>query len=95
MSAKIFWPESQQCVGCKHGCFLMNESESSVYVCDKGLNSPEESCYEPDISNIEELENEDLSEMREVFYERNSKSLPIDLGDFEELIIEIERRQEL
>lgn len=95
MSAKIFWPESQQCTGCKHGCFLINESESSVYICSNGLNSPQEHCYEPDISNMEELENDDLSVMREVFYERNSKSLPIDLGDFEELIIEIERRQKL
>lgn len=67
---KIHWPESQQCVGCEHGCFLMNEPESSVYICDLGHSSPQELCHEPDISNIEELDIEQLQEMKYIFDER-------------------------
>jgi len=92
MSKKIYWPESQQCVGCKNGCFLTNESESSVYICDKGLTSPEEDCFEPDVSNLKDLEKDDLIEMRNSFFNRAEKGLPVNLGDFEKLIIELERR---
>jgi hypothetical protein len=42
------WPESQTCVGCKHGC-LVNEPElvgSSAYVCI--INHDVEGCREND-----------------------------------------------
>lgn len=96
MSKKIYWPESQQCVGCKHGCFLINEPESSTYICSEGLDTPVESCFEPDVSEIEDetlYENEDLVHIRDQFHERVEKGLRVDLGDFEELIREIVRRE--
>ncbi len=92
MSKKIYWPDSQGCIGCKHGKFLVNEPESSVYACSKGKSAPEEDCNEPDVSNLEELEDDILIEMRDGFFEKNNKALPFDLGDFEELILEIEKR---
>lgn len=92
MSEKIYWPESQECIGCKHGCFLANDPESSTYICSKGLDSPEEDCHEPDVSNIKELELDDLQVMEDIFYDRQSKGLPIDLEDFRVLEEELEGR---
>jgi hypothetical protein len=96
MSAKIFWPESQQCVGCKHGCFLMNESESSVYICDKGLKSPQEYCHEPDceLSHLQDLDDDLLEEKLEIFEERIEKGLPVDEDDLSVLKEEMKGRAE-
>lgn len=93
MNAKIYWPESQQCVGCKHGCFLIKEPESSVYICEKGLVSPEKGCSEPDVSNVEDLDLEILQEMEESFEERLQKNLFINLEDFQTLKTELEKRR--
>lgn len=92
MSTKIYWPESQSCVGCKHGCFLMNETESSVYICSQGLSSPEEFCHEPDVSHLDDLDDDFLFEKEYIFAQREKHGLPINLGDFAELQIELERR---
>lgn len=92
MCKKIYWPESQTCIGCKHGNFLMNEQESSVYICDNGLSNPTEDCHEPSVSNLSDLEIDDLKEKEEIFYERKEKGLPIDLEDFNKLKIEMERK---
>ena len=92
MSKKIHWHESQECVGCKHGCFLMNEPESSVYICDKGLENPVEMCHEPDVSNTKDLDTDCLQDMENIFFERKREGLDFSLTDFTELQLELERR---
>lgn len=96
MSAKIYWPESQQCIGCKHGCFLMNESESSVYVCEKGLTSPQDYCHEPccELSHLEDLDDDLLEEKLEIFEERIKLGLSVDEDDLNTLKKEIKERAE-
>lgn len=44
--------------------------------------------------NLSKLDVNELLELREEFFNKNDKALPINLGDFEELIIEIEKRTE-
>jgi len=93
MSVKIYWPKSQQCIGCKHGCLLTKESESSVYVCNKGLASPQKCCHEPNVSNVEDLDDDLLKEKLEVFEERIKQELSIDEDDLKVLKEEINKRK--
>ena len=91
MCKKILWPESQQCVGCKFGNLCITE-DALTYICEKGLKTPTDVCREPSVKNLGDLENEDLIEIRDEFYEKHQNRLSFNLNDFETLIIEIEKR---
>ena len=45
-----------------------------------------------DFSDLESLNDDSLLEIRDEFYEKEEQSLPFSLSDFEEVVIELERR---